>query len=65
MIKTTTTSELLQTLTPHSLTILFKLKEWIEWAMKLKKVKFKEWNLKLKEWNQTMKEWTTNSYPLR
>ena len=45
-------------------TILWKLEEWREWEMKLKKWKLKEWTLKLKEWNQTMKECTTNSYPL-
>ena len=44
--------------------IFWKLKEWIEWAMKLKKGKLKEWDLKLKEWNQTMKEWTQKSYLL-
>ena len=39
-------------------TVLCKLKEWTEWAIKLKKGKLKEWNLKLKEWTQTMKEGT-------
>ena len=38
-------------------TILWKLEEWREWEMKLKKVKLKEWTLKLKEWTQTMKYW--------
>ena len=37
---------------------IWKLKEWTEWEMKMKKVKLKEWNLKLKEW-------TTDSYLLR
>ena len=46
-------------------TIFRKLKEWTEWAMKLKKGKLKEWTLKLKEWTQTMKEWTKKSYLLR
>ena len=45
--------------------IFCKLKEWTEWEMKLKKVKFKDWNLKLKGLTQTMKEWTTKSYILR
>ena len=45
--KKTMTTALIQTLTPHQ-TIFWKLKEGIEWAMKLKKGKLKEWNLKLK-----------------
>ena len=49
---------------PPPKTIFWKLKEWIEWAMKLKKVKLKEWTLKLKEWNQTIKERNKNSYLL-
>ena len=55
------TRELLQTLTPPK-NKFHKMKEWTEWAMKLKKVKFKECTLKLKEWTQTMKECTTKSY---
>ena len=39
-------------------TIFWKLMEWTEWAIKLKKGKLKEWNLKLKEWTQKMKEGT-------
>ena len=46
-------------------TILWNLKEWTEWAMKLKKGQLKEWTLKLKEWTQTMKEWTTKSELLK
>ena len=46
-------------------TIFWKLKEWKEWEMKLKKGKLKEWNLKLKEWTHTMKQFTTNSYLLK
>ena len=56
---------------PPPQTILWKLKEWTEWEMKLKKgrlkewnLKMKDWNLKLKEWTQTMKAWTTKSYLL-
>ena len=45
-------------------TIFQKLKEWTEWAMKMKKRKLKELILKLEEWNQKMKEWTTYPYPL-
>ena len=51
---------LIQTLTP-SQTIFWKLKEWVEWALKLNKEKLKEWTLKLKEWTHTMKECTTKS----
>ena len=58
------TKALLQTLTPPQ-TISWKLKEWTEWAIKLKKGKLKEWNLKLKEWTQKMKDRKTNSYLLR
>ena len=36
-------------------TIFWNLKEWIEWEIKLKTGKLKEWTLKLKEWTQTMK----------
>ena len=43
-------------------TILWKLEEWREWEMKLKKWKLKEWTLKLKDWTQTTKEWTKNYY---
>ena len=64
MMKTTMTTSLLHTLTPPK-TIVWKLKEWTEWEMKLKKGKFKEWTMKLKEWIQTMKECTTMSYLLR
>ena len=46
-------------------TIFWKLKEWTEWAMKMKKGKSKEWTLKLKEWTQTMNKWRTKSYLLR
>ena len=36
-------------------TIFWKLKEWTEWAMKLKEGRLEEWTLKLKEWTQAMK----------
>ena len=49
----------------HPQTIFCKLKEWTEWAMKMKKGILKEFNLKLKEWNKTIQEWTTKSYLLR
>ena len=62
-MKTTMMTTLLQILTPQ--TILWKFKEWTEWAMKLKKEKLKEWTLKLKEWTRTMNEWTTKSYLLK
>ena len=45
-MKTTMTKALLQTLTPPQ-TILWKLKEWIEWEMKLRKWKLKSCTLKL------------------
>ena len=48
------TAALLQMLTPPK-QIFCKLKEGAEWAMKLNKGKFEEFNLKLKEWTQTMK----------
>ena len=54
---------LIQTLTPLK-TILWKPKEWKEWAMKLKKGKLNEWTLKLKEWTHTMKECKNKSYLL-
>ena len=54
MTKTTMKTALLQTLTSPP-TIFWKLKEWIEWSMKLNNVKLKEWTLKLKEWTQTIK----------
>ena len=55
---------LLQTLTPPQ-TIFWKLKEWTEWEMKLKKGKLKEWNTKPKEWTQTTKEWKKKYYLLK
>ena len=55
MMKTTMKAALFQTLTPPK-TIFCKLKEWTEWAMKLKKDKLKEWTLKLKDWTQATKE---------
>ena len=42
-METTLTTALLQKLTP--LTIFWKLEEWKEWSMKVKKVKLKEWTL--------------------
>ena len=47
---------LLQTGTPPPQTKFWKLKEWTECTMKLKKGKLKEWTQKPKEWTQTMTE---------
>ena len=66
IMKTTMTTALLHTLNPSPpKTIICKLKVRIEWAMKMKKGKLKEWTLKLKEWTQIMNEWTKKSYILR
>ena len=46
-------------------TIFWKLKEWMEWVMKLNKFKLKEWTLKLKELNHKMKEWTKKPFLLK
>ena len=40
---------------PPPQNIFWKLKEWTEWTMKLKKGKLEEWTLKLKDWTQKMK----------
>ena len=60
----TMTTALIQILIPPK-KMFWKLKEWTEWEIKLKKGKLKEWTLNLKEWTHTMKEWTKKSYLLR
>ena len=50
---------------PPPKTIFWRLKEWTEWEMKLKKGNLKYWTLKLKERTQTMKECKTKSYLLK
>ena len=47
MMKTTVTTVLLQKFTPPSKIIFCRMKEWTEWAMKLKKGYLKECTLKM------------------